>query len=479
MPPFDKERFREASYEEICAIIREQEPPKPSTRITTVGEAATTISAHRHASPAQLSRTLRGELDWIVMKALEKDRRRRYETATALAQDVERYLQDEPVEACPPSKLYRLRKFTRRNRTVAMATAAVSLALLLGAGIATGQAIRATKAEKLAEQQLQIAEEQGRLAKQQTRLAQKQKRLAEEGAARERDLRMEADTARNQAEKVTDFLVEIFRSPDPERDGRTITVAEMLGQAQTRVETEFRTDSLLQAKLLGAIGRTYSGLGLVQEATELCRKSYDMLRDALGPEHADTLAAMQDLADAYHAAGRWEESLPLKKETLRLRKDVIGPEHPDTLKSMSSLAESYRDAGQLEQALSLHEEALRLRKEKLGPAHPDTLDSLGSLANAYQDVGRWKEALPLYEETLRLCEAKLGPDHPDTLISMANLAGAYDSAGRWNEALALCEKTLRLAKSKLGPDHPTTLSLSVQSGRGLSEHRPTGKGFAS
>ena len=169
-PPFDKERFRQASYDEICAIIREQEPPKPSTRITTVGEAATTISAHRHTSPAQLSRTLRGELDWIVMKALEKDRRRRYETATAFAQDIQRYLQDEPVEACPPSTLYRLRKFTRRNRTVVVATAAVSLALLLGAGIATGQAIRATKAEKLAEQQLQIAEQQQRLAKQQAQL---------------------------------------------------------------------------------------------------------------------------------------------------------------------------------------------------------------------------------------------------------------------------------------------------------------------
>ena len=143
---------------------------------------------------------------------------------------------------------------------------------------------------------------------------------------------------RKQAEKVTDFLVEIFRSPDPERDGRTITVAETLGQAKMRVETEFPEDPPLQAKLLGAIGKTYSGLGLVQEALELTQKSYAMLRDALGPEHVDTLAAMQDLADAYQVAGRSDEALPLMEETLRLRKEMLGAEHPDTLKSMSSLA---------------------------------------------------------------------------------------------------------------------------------------------
>src|SRR5262249_25663333 len=114
--PFDKERLRAAGYDEMRRIIREEEPPRPSTRISTLGQAATTGSTHRQGDPWQLSRMLRGELDWIVMKALEKDRNRRYETASALAADVQRYLHDEPVQACPPSAWYRFRKFVRRNK---------------------------------------------------------------------------------------------------------------------------------------------------------------------------------------------------------------------------------------------------------------------------------------------------------------------------------------------------------------------------
>ena len=148
----------------------------------------------------ELSNSLRHELDWIVMKALEKDRTRRYQTANDFARDIQRYLDDEPVEACPPSTVYRLKKFTRRNQTAVLATAAVGLALILGAGVAAGQAYRATKAEKLAEEQLQIATEQQRLAKEQAQLAQKQKRLAEEAAEREGKLRVEAEQATQQAE---------------------------------------------------------------------------------------------------------------------------------------------------------------------------------------------------------------------------------------------------------------------------------------
>src|SRR6266849_1472395 len=114
--PFDKERLKEANYEEIRRIIREEEPAKPSTRISTLGQAATTMSANRKSEPRRLSQLFRGELDWIAMKALEKDRDRRYETASGFAADVQRYLHDEPVQACPPSAGYRLRKFVRRNR---------------------------------------------------------------------------------------------------------------------------------------------------------------------------------------------------------------------------------------------------------------------------------------------------------------------------------------------------------------------------
>jgi serine/threonine protein kinase/tetratricopeptide (TPR) repeat protein len=132
--PFDRERFRGADFDEIRRILREEEPPRPSTRVSTLGQAATTASTHRQSDPRRLSQLFRGELDWIVMKCLEKDRDRRYETANGLARDVERYLHDEPVLACPPSAWYRYRKFARRNKRALLTAAAVALAVLLAVG---------------------------------------------------------------------------------------------------------------------------------------------------------------------------------------------------------------------------------------------------------------------------------------------------------------------------------------------------------
>jgi serine/threonine protein kinase/tetratricopeptide (TPR) repeat protein len=146
--PFEKERLSQADYEEIRRIIREEEPPKPSTRISTLGQAATTLSTQRKGDPRQLRQLLRGELDWIVMKCLEKDRSRRYETANDLAMDLQRYLEDQPVQACPPSAGYRLRKFVRRHKGK-VAVAAAMLALVLAGTVAsTWQALRATRAEQ-------------------------------------------------------------------------------------------------------------------------------------------------------------------------------------------------------------------------------------------------------------------------------------------------------------------------------------------
>ncbi len=139
--PFDQDQLKDAGLDEVRRLIREQEPPRPSTRISTLGMAATTVSEHRRTDPVELSNALRHELDWIVMKALEKDRTRRYETAKDFARDIQRYLNDEAVEACPPSTVYRMKKFVRRHRTPVLATAAVGLALILGAGVATGQAV--------------------------------------------------------------------------------------------------------------------------------------------------------------------------------------------------------------------------------------------------------------------------------------------------------------------------------------------------
>jgi tetratricopeptide (TPR) repeat protein/tRNA A-37 threonylcarbamoyl transferase component Bud32 len=184
--PFDKQRFQKSGLDEVKRIIREEEPPKPSARVSTLGAALDTVVEKHHSDRGTLTQELTGELDWIVMRAMEKDRNRRYESASDFAKDVQRYLDDEPVEACPPSTAYRLGKFYRRNKVALAFTGALALTLLIGTGIVTAQAVRATKAE--------------RLAKRQERLAIEQRKLAEEAAERERVLRMEAEHQRQRAE---------------------------------------------------------------------------------------------------------------------------------------------------------------------------------------------------------------------------------------------------------------------------------------
>lgn len=153
--PFDSARMKQVAVEEIRRILREEDPPSPSTRLSsTAGETQTAVAAHRHIDPKGLSRLVRGELDWIVMKSLEKDRSRRYETANGLSRDLERYLADEAVEACPPSTAYRLRKFVRRNKGKLFTAVLLALALVAGTVVSTWQAIRAGKAEELASDRL-------------------------------------------------------------------------------------------------------------------------------------------------------------------------------------------------------------------------------------------------------------------------------------------------------------------------------------
>ncbi|TMQ32183.1 MAG: hypothetical protein E6K70_19945, partial [Planctomycetota bacterium] len=195
--PLSHKRVREAAYGEVLRMIKEEEPPRPSTRLSDSGEALASISAQRHMEPAKLTKLMRGELDWIVMKTLEKDRNRRYETANGFAADVQRYLNDEPVQACPPSALYRFRKLARRNKRLLAPAGVIALALVLGTAISTWQAIRATHAEGLAQERLetananyQTAEEQRQVARTQEELAKEQRGIAveQEKIAKEQEL---------------------------------------------------------------------------------------------------------------------------------------------------------------------------------------------------------------------------------------------------------------------------------------------------
>jgi serine/threonine protein kinase len=427
--PFDSERLKEVGYDELRRIIREEEPPKPSTRISTLGQAATTVSTRRKSDPKRLSQLFRGELDWIVMKCLEKDRNRRYETASGLARDIERYLHDEPVQACPPSRWYRLRKFLRRHKVPVLAASVVLLALLAGMIGTTLGLLRAERAR-------QVAEEKEREAKEQAAITQ-----AVNGFL-QKDLLGQADIA-NQLRAE-------------ERNPR-VTVRELLDRAAQQIEGKFPQQELTEAAIRRTIGSAYGALGEYPEAEKHLGRALQLRTSQLGPDAPETLRSMNDLAESYRLAGRAQEALKLHEETVQIRKAKLGPDHPETLRSMNNLAVSYAAAGRTQDALELHEETLQLYKAKLGPDHRDTLISMGNLADSYHLAGRTQEALKLHEETLRLKKAKLGPDHPETLASMHNLADSYAVAGRTQEALKLNEETLQLCTAKLGPHHAGTL----------------------
>jgi serine/threonine protein kinase len=186
--PFDRQRLRSAAFDEMLRIIREEEPPRPSTRLSTRGTSAA-IAANRGTEPARLGRIVRRELDWIVMKAIDKDRSRRYQTAGALARELQHYLDDEPVEACPPSPAYRLHKFVRRNRASVAVVVLVGAALVLGSGVSVWQALRAGRAEQVAKGHL-LAE---REANRQTERARAKADEARREAERQRDRALDAE----------------------------------------------------------------------------------------------------------------------------------------------------------------------------------------------------------------------------------------------------------------------------------------------
>ena len=414
-PPFDPETLLAAGYDAVMRVIREEEPPKPSTRLSTLTEEElAAVAAKRGAEPAKLNRSVRGDLDWIVMKALEKDRTRRYETANGFADDLRRHLDNEVVLARPPSTAYRMKKAWRRNKVWLSAAAVVLAALVLGVGFSTWQAVRATKAEELAKQ-----------------------RLAE-------------------SEAIAEFLTSTFQSPDPARDGRTITVAEMLDTAAKKLETDLSDQPARRASLQATLGSTYHALGLFREAIPLQEKVRDYIRATAGPEHPDTLKAMGNLANSY-ADGRRDEALKLREELLPLFRKVLGPESPDALKAMGNLASSYFDAGRRDVALKLQKEVLALSRKVNGPEHRDTLAAMNNLALFYAAAGRRDETLKLRQDVLTLSNKVSGPKHPDTLAAMTNLADSYFDAGRLDDALKLRDEVLALSREVNGPQHPDTL----------------------
>ena len=467
-PPFDAKSLASAGYDEMRRIIREMEPPKPSSRLSTIaGEERTTMANARHIEPGKFSRMVEPDLDWIVMKAIEKDRTRRYETVNGLALDIRRFLSDEPVSAGPPGVRYRFRKFVRRHRTALRVSAAIAAMLITATVISTRHLARATT-------------------------------LEEELAARKL-----ADSVsisrRLDAEVISSFfLEEIFQSLASPA-GRSSTVAEMLGRTESYLDINFSDQPERRALFQGILGRRYHSVGFYPEAIPLLETSRDFFLAARGREHPDTLAAMHDLANAWYSVGRRPEALALHGEVLELRRRILGPDHRDTLAAMSSLADSLHADGQLQKALGMQEEVVTRSRNALGLEDPDTLAAIHDVALAHHwsgglpadelqaeeqalaasgktrgekhpvtlsrmhdmahflnDAGRTAEVLPLREAEHKL-RREVNPYHPDTLHCGADLAKSWHDEGRRDEALQLQKQVVEDYRTKLGPAHPQML----------------------
>jgi serine/threonine protein kinase len=452
--PLESWRLKEASWLEVLQLIHEEETPRPSARLSGSVTLAS-VAAQRQLEPVKLAKLVRGELDWIVMKALEKDRDRRYETANGFAQDVQRYLAGEPVQAAPPSRSYRVRKFVRKHRAGFLMAAAILLLLLTGVAVSTWQAVRATEAEGTA-----------RLAEQDARRAQKQ-------AERDRDekerARQKEAQEREYAQAIADFVKydflaltsvegqERFGGPTEVPLDRNTTLRQLLDRAAAKLNQRKNLDPRIEAELRWMIGVNYRWLGEAGRAIPILKRCVALRKERFGPGDEETLAAKNTLAVTYNAAGKPDQAVVLHHEILKFRKAGPGADHPNTLTTMNNLAQAYRAAGKLEQALLLFEETLKLRKVRLGPADPETLTSMHNLAAGYYAAGKLDKALPLLEETLKLMKAKLSADHPYTIFAMNNLGAGYKAAGKLDRALPLLEETLKLAKARLDADHPITL----------------------
>jgi serine/threonine protein kinase len=426
-PPFSRKGLEKAGMLEMLRVIREQEPSKPSTKLSTA-EGLPTLAANRGTEPAKLTKLMRGELDWIVMKALEKERSRRYETASAFAADVQRYLANEVVLARPPSKWYRFRKFAARKKGLLAALGLVVLTLIAGVLGTTGALIEARA----------------------------QRNLARAG-----------ETQARQSEAETQAVLQFFGKhilaatrPNGQGGGlgREATIRAAVDQAESSIGQSFADKPLAEAAIRETLGFTYWYMSDYARAIEQQERVLALRRTHLPPDHPDTLKAMASLASAYQAAGRLDDALRLQEETLTLRKALLGPNDSETLWSMNRVATTLLGAGRWSEALPLLEEGLSRAKSALGPDHHDTLIYMSYLAAGYRQAGRVDEALRLHEETLELHNTTLGPTHPDTLAAMNDYAVTYHEAGRLAEAMALQEKALALRKTVLGPDHTDTLN---------------------
>lgn len=452
--PFDRKVLREGGLAGLQRLIISQDPPRPSTRVSQLGHDSNLAAEVRRTKPDSLSGMLRGDLDWIVMKALEKSPDRRYTSVEAFSADVRRYLSDLPVQARPPGTAYRLSKFVRRHRLEVAAAAVVVVALVVGMVLATVGLVRARTAEREANRQAETAD------------------------------------------RVTEFLVDLFEVSDPSQAlGETITARELLERG-TGTVADLADEPVVRGHLEGTLGRVYTNLGLYDEATTLLETAVETLRGAEGQQARASLAtSLHNLGVVYDLQGRYVEAEEVFRDKLRLaeqrddpddeelartlnslgivlwnqgrygaseeifqralavREELFGPQSDEVAKTLFNLGNLAHALGELERAEGYFTRALAIERTIKSPDHPDIASSLNNLGSLYKDLGRLEEAQRSTEEALAIWEKVLGDDHPDVGIAIHNLGNLARDAGDLDRAVELYARAREIWVGSLGPDH--------------------------
>jgi tetratricopeptide (TPR) repeat protein len=415
--PFDAKELRKQTFDEIRRRIREDEPSRPSTQLTRLGDSSKEHAAHCSTDLNSLRNQLQGDLDWIVMKAIDKDRTRRYGSPAEMAADIKRYLVDEPVLATPPSPLYKTKKFVRRHR-YGVTAAATLLVLLIGFAVT-------------------MTVQAGRIARERDRANQ------------------EAETAR----QVADVMEDLFTVSDPtEARGDTVTAREILDRGAVRIRTELIAQPRVQARLMVIMAKVYASLGLYDEARPLFQEALVVREGELGADSLEVAVVLSGLGNLLRTTGNYDEAEGLLRRGLAIREATFGRESPEVAESLSDLSNLLMALGRLDEAHVLLERSLAIREDVLGPDHPDVASSLNNLAILAVRSRDYQEALKMYRRALPILEQSYGSDHPDVGNILNNLATVQKRTGQKQEALESYQRSLAIREKVLGPDHPDVAS---------------------
>jgi eukaryotic-like serine/threonine-protein kinase len=454
--PFDRKLLASAALDEVRRIIREEEPPRPSTRLSESGDRLPSIAALRHSEPARLSRLVRGDLDWIVMKALDKDRNRRYETANGLARDVERYIQNEPVDAGPPGAAYRLRKFVYRNRPQVVLGATVFVLLLAGIFGTSWQWWHASTERDRAQQERK-EKELALIREQDARFA------AQEAAVSERTARESADLRLAQVRRAVELIGDVFTSLDPATPGSDDRhlrdlISQRLAELSTKLEGELvSSDWEDEFHLQLTLGQSLTGLGRYREATPVFQRALGLAEKHGGRVSLAAQMVRADLALGHVNELDYEKAILLLDELVPWFERELGPSHETTWAARNTLASALLGTGQVQRAADIYDSNLATLETVSGTAGSNILTAKHNLANALRLQGKYDEALKLLRSTMTECREKLGSEAPRTLVTQNVLAMTLDAAGRKSEALKLFEQTLGSQRLILGNQHRDTL----------------------